>query len=311
MYEMATIRRVFEKQMKLEVCSIHQFESVENNKVYRIETESQPYIFKIYKGEWPEDEKLLLVEKLLAEAGIAHAKIFVYSRDKTDFPHGYLIEECLPGATADRLVLDKQEMVGLFEKLGALVSRLHQIKMKGYGYTGSGFADWETFSEFMYDSIGDNKANLLAHDLMADEVLEAIGLALRKRLKVCDKYASVLCHTDLSTKNMMVNEGDVTLIDWDDVYSLCWVYDLATLTFWMKREYGNEDAEVYRKAFLDYYETEYDLDEFDQVEPVIHVRIGLNDLNYFAGMPEYEQVKQLVNKSLEKCGMDLWKCLFK
>ena len=312
MYDIGTITSVFEKDMRQKARSVHQFENVENNSVYRIETDLQPYIFKIYRsGDWPEDGKLLLVDRLLTEHGIPHAKIFVYNRDKTSFPNGYLIEECLPGATADRLALSHDETIALFEKLGALVSRLHQIKMNGYGYTGSGIALWSTFSEFMYDSMGDGKANLLAHNITDEEELECLGQEIWKRLKICDKYPPVLCHTDLSTKNIIVNGDDVTLIDWDDVYSLCWVHDIAELTFWLKREYGNEAAKIYQKAFLDNYQTEYDMNDFYAVEDALHARIGLGSLNYFLDKPQADAIKRLLRESLEKCEMRLLRCLQK
>lgn len=295
------IRQVFEKDMGESVCDIKKFEHVENNTVYKIETSSRPYIFKIYNNpDWPEDGKLLFVDRLLTEHGIPHAKIFIYCRDNANFPNGYLIEECLPGATADRLKLSREETTAMFEKLGTLVSRLHKIKMDGYGYTGKGTALWSTFSEFMYDSMGDSKANLLAQKITDDDELEYIGQQIWERLKVCDKYPAVLCHTDLSTKNIIYNDGDITLIDWDDVYSLCWMHDLAEFTFWLKREYGDE-SEIYRHAFLQ--NTDYDLSDFYAIEPVLHVRIGLGSLNYFFDKPQSGTIKRMLQEAIENSGI--------
>ncbi|MCL2578068.1 MAG: hypothetical protein FWE27_08465 [Defluviitaleaceae bacterium] len=45
------IRNVFEKDINQDIISVHRFEGVENNSVYRIETELKPYIFKIYKND--------------------------------------------------------------------------------------------------------------------------------------------------------------------------------------------------------------------------------------------------------------------
>ena len=310
MHDIDTIKNIFVADIGEGVCSVNQFENVENNSVYKIETKSQFYIFKIYKnGNWPENDKLLLVDQLLTEHGIPHAKIFVFNRGNPIFPNGYLIEECLQGTTADRLILSKAENTSIFEKLGALVSQLHQIKMTGYGYTKSGIADWVTYSEFMYDSMGDNKANLLAHGITDDEELERFGQELWKRMKICDKYPAVLCHTDLSTKNIIFNNGDITLIDWDDVYSLPWVHDIAELTFWLKREYEKEEAETYRNAFLENYKSEYDMNVFYEIEPVLHARIGLGSLNYFYAAPQASKIKQMLKSSLEKCEMGLLKCL--
>lgn len=38
------ITEVFEKNIKQRVCSVHRFENVTNNSVYRIDTELQSYI---------------------------------------------------------------------------------------------------------------------------------------------------------------------------------------------------------------------------------------------------------------------------
>jgi tRNA A-37 threonylcarbamoyl transferase component Bud32 len=308
MYDINTIKRVFESDMKKPARSVHRFENVENNIVYKIETESQSYIFKIYTNHnWPEDGKLLLVDRLLTEHGIPHAKIFVCNHDKNIFPNGYLIEECLLGVAADKINLSKEELISVFRQLGALVSRIHKIKMTGYGYTGTGVALWSTFSEFMYDSMGDNKSNLLAHNVTDEEELERIGQEFWDRLKVCDKYPPVLCHTDLSTKNILVHNGNITLIDWDDVYSLPWIHDIAELTFWLKREYGDE-SETYRNAFFDCYQTEHDKKDFFEIESVLHTRIGLGGLNYFIGKPQEQRIRHLIKESLEKSGMKMLKC---
>jgi Ser/Thr protein kinase RdoA (MazF antagonist) len=154
-----------------------------------------------------------------------------------------LIEECLPGTTADRLVLSKNQTIELFEKLGVLVSQIHQIKLSGYGYIGGGIADWTKFSDFVCNSFDENTNNLLVHNLVKRSEIKSVWDEIYQRLKVCDIYPAVLCHTDLSVKNVLVNEDIITLIDWDDAFSLCWVADITHLTLWMKYEYGS-NAEV-------------------------------------------------------------------
>lgn len=287
-YDINIITKIFERDIKQNVRSVYRFENVPNNSVYRIDTELQSYIFKIYKSRWPEDGKLLFVDKKLSEHGIPHAKIFAYHRENTDFSNGYLIEECLPGITADRLALSKIETIELFEKLGALVSKIHQIKLTGYGYIGGGVAAWSKFSEFMYNSFDECTNNLLSHNLVERVELEAIWYEIYQRLKICDTYPPVLCHTDLSDKNILVNKDNITLIDWDDAYSLCWIADIACLTLWMKQEYGG-NAEVYKTAFLDNYRTEYDMNVFYKTENLLHVRYGLENLNYFIDTPQYSE----------------------
>ncbi|BCN29008.1 phosphotransferase [Anaeromicropila herbilytica] len=182
--------------------------------------------------------------------------------------------------------------------------QIHQIKLKGYGYIGGGVADCSKFSEFMYNSFDENTNNLLAQNLVKRDEIETTWSGIYQRLKVCDKYPPVLCHTDLSKKNVLINENDITLIDWDDAYSLCWVADVAHLTLWMKYEYGN-NAEVYRKAFLDNYKTEHDMNAFCETEDLLHVRYGLENLNYFIGTPQYDSFKAILKDSVKRCGMKL------
>jgi hypothetical protein len=98
------IKKTFEHSIGKEAYAIHKFDHVLNNQVFRIETELQPYIFKIYANrDWPEDGKLSFINQKLDEYQITHPKLFVFNRDDDHYPNGYLIEECLPGATADRL----------------------------------------------------------------------------------------------------------------------------------------------------------------------------------------------------------------
>jgi hypothetical protein len=124
LYDINLIKATFETQIKQEALAIHKYESAWNNSVYKIETESRPYIFKIYTSKgWPEDGKTLFVNRKLREHGIPCAEVFVFSREDENFPNGYLIEECLSGATADTLNLNESETIKIFEKLAVLVSR--------------------------------------------------------------------------------------------------------------------------------------------------------------------------------------------
>ena len=311
MFNTNLIKATFETKIKQKALAVHKYESTWNNHVYKIETESRPYIFKIYTNKcWPEDGKTLFVNRKLREYGIACAEVFVFNREDENFLNGYLIEECLSGTTADTLNLTESETKKIFKKLGGLVSRVHEIKMHNFGYTGDGSsAEWDSFSECMLDCI-DQSGGIEANNLFNSDELEAIGQEIRKRLEVCDKLPSVLTHGDLSLKNILIDSVDsnsITLIDWDGVHSLCWVADVARFTFWLKM-YGAEKAVIYRNAFLNAYKTKHDKNLYYEVEDILHVWYGLDNISFLYGKPKYESAKSLLNESLEKCGMGKYKC---
>ena len=299
------IKKTFENQMGKTVYSVHEFDNVPNNSVYKIETKTRPYIFKIYSNRgWPEDGKIPFVYRKLTEYNIPHAKLFVFDREDINFPNGYMIEECLPGTTADKLALSEKETISLFEKLAVLVSQIHRIELINYGYTGGGTpAIWTTFSEFMYDILKDNVTNITARGIISFADLDKIRKVIYERLKPYDVFPSVLVHGDLSTKNILVHSNNITLIDWDDVQSLCWMADIARLTFWMKMNYDEHAADTYRNAFLNCYETKHDKNAFNEAEDILHVWYGLDNLNYFIDDPISEKVKILIQDSCNKCGI--------
>jgi len=305
MRDIALIKKAFEDRMYLEASAVHRFENVTNNSVFRIETESRPYIFKVYaKRDWPEDGKLPFVCRKLTEHDIPHAQLFVFDREDARFPNGYSIEECLPGTTADRLTLSECETLRLFEKLAALVSRIHRIGMTNYGYTGGGMpALWTTFSEYMYDVLAGNADSLIAKGFMEAEELAGLNRAMYGKLKQYDIFPSVLCHGDLSAKNILVNADEITLIDWDDAQSLCWMTDVARLTFWMRIHYDERLAEACKTAFLDRYETAHDKSVYCELEDVLHVWHGLDNLTFFTEGELCERLQALVRASRSRCGL--------
>ena len=299
------IAKAFEAQTGKKARCVQKMAHETNNSVYKIETDAGAYIFKVYahKG-WPEDGKRLFVNQKLKEHNIPYAQILAFSPGDEYFPTGYLIEEFLPGTTADRLGLSGSDALQFHQKLASLVSRVHRIKMQNYGYIGDGRpALWKTFSEFAYDALGDYAIQLVEKNMLAADKFEAIALEIRKQTKICDGVPSVLNHGDLSKKNMLVHAGEITLIDWDDAHSLCWMDDIALLTWLLKLEYSDDMAGLYRKAFLDSYE--HDKDLFEQSEDILHVRHGLEHLVFYAGKPQYERVRTRLRESLERCGIEV------
>jgi Ser/Thr protein kinase RdoA (MazF antagonist) len=104
-------------------------------------------------------------------------------------------------------------------------------------------------------------------------------------------------------KNILVDSDGITLIDWDDAQSLCWVADIARLTLWMKLNYGSDLASTYRNAFLGHYDTEHDINAFYEIEDILHVWYALDYLTFFTGGLVAEKLKSLLREARKNCGI--------
>lgn len=302
------VRKTFGDSLGISSCFIHGLDGVSNNRVFIIEAEKKSCIFKIYaQADWPEDGKLPFVAQKLDEYKIAHARLYDSSRENEAFPNGYLIEELLPGITANKLNLTQDENIRLYEKLAAVVSEVHKIRLINYGFIGgNGIADWTSMSDYIYDFFGDSTSCLREKNIIEPVKLNYIRQKLYEEIKACDCYPPVLCHGDLSTSNILVNADDIIIIDWDDAQALCWMADIARLTYWMKLRYDESSYTAYRNAFLKRYETEYDKSAFDKLENAFHIWFGLDYLNFAAGRLDYnkhcEAIKTVLENDLVRAG---------
>ncbi|WP_058302974.1 aminoglycoside phosphotransferase family protein [Gorillibacterium timonense] len=296
------IEKKVEEVLHAKVDHIEKLENVPNNSVYKIFVKDRPYIFKIYRQrDWPEDGKLAFINQKLIEHQIGCAKLIAFDRSDPFFQNGYLLEECLPGVTADQMSFDSESGKEFYKQFACLVSKIHQIPIVNYGYIGSGIACCDSFLESMDDKY-DEIANALINKKLFDEkTLLEIKKSVLDRLRLCEGLPSVLNHGDLSTKNVMIdNQGELTLIDWDDAMSYNWIADISRMTYWMKFYYTDYEYEMYRNAFLEHYITDSSIRDFNVFENTFHVWIGLDHLNYETHQPLYENRLAYFKETVEK-----------
>ncbi|MBD3919302.1 aminoglycoside phosphotransferase family protein [Paenibacillus sp. PR3] len=299
----AYIRNKVEQIVQGTVDAIEPFENVPNNKVYKIIANGKPYIFKTYKQRtWPEDGKLAYVNRQLIEHHIRCAKLIVFDRSDPYFETGYLIEEYVPGTNAALIAFDLESGSEFYAKLARLVSQVHAIRVRNYGYIGSGEAGYTSFSAFMSDNYDDISNALICHGLFEQSRLNLLKEQIMARLRLCDNLPSVLNHGDLSTKNVMIDaQGELTLIDWDDAMSYNWMAELARLTYWMKFQYNDQQVyNTFRSSFLAHYTTDYNAIDFEDFEHAYHIWIGLDHLNYYVNTPQYEQALAYFNECVAR-----------
>ena len=281
---------------------IRKFENVTNNFVYSFTVSDKHYILKLYRStDWPEDGKIRFVNQLLIHNNIPCAELIAYSRNDQIYPNGYLIEREVQGTAADKISFDKEQEIELYVKLAELVSSIHNIKIKNFGYIGSGIACYESMTSFFDDEF----------ERLEDELKETISETRLRQMKEkffdtisdSEDLPSVLCHGDLSKKNIIQQDnGGILLIDWDDAMAFNWMADISRLTFWMKLNYNEQDRELFRSTFLKHYRTDYRKSEFNSFESAFHIYSALDSLIFFKNIGD----KEMENR-LKSCldGLDL------
>jgi len=302
------VKKVFKRDLGKAVVSIKKCEEhVFNvNNVFIVEAEDNLYNVKLYSSvDYPEKDKVLFVSEKLTKNNIPHAKIISYNRNDDVFTNGYVIEEYLPGTTADNLDLTVEETCDIYKKLAMTVSKIHQIKLSGYGFIIGGVPDCATFTKHI-----DNEFIYGIHNIQnaySEDELAKIKQSLIKKLEPCDSINPCLCHNDIQLKNTIVDGADITLIDWDDARSFPAIVDITRLTLLIELAYDNEEAEdvekakMYKRAFFSSYKSEDGFKAYNELELALHIWHGLVILNYCdPATPQFSKVKKAVDTKLSQ-----------
>jgi len=273
---------IISKYLKHGADKLKPFENVPNNSVYSFESGGEGYIFKLFRSKyWPENDKLQFVNGVLRQHNIPCAELIVFTRDDPAYPNGYLIERKLDGVTADKVTFTQAEETAFYKKLAVLVSAFHSIPLKGFGYIGNGDGGGEdSMGAFFEDEFDERVESLEEKGVYTADALRRMKEVLMNTFKCFDELPPVLCHGDLSQKNVMVQDnGDLVLIDWDDAMGYNWMADISRFTFWMKMTYSEPAYSLFRGAFLEGYHGARK-DEFDVFEKAYHIYNALDNLVY-------------------------------
>ncbi len=290
-----TVNRIIKSHFGCCPQEIRKFEHVTNNFVYSFTVLDKHYILKLYRStDWPENGKVQFVNQLLMQNNIPCAELITYSQNNQFYPNGYLIEREIQGIAADKTLFDREQEIALYVKLAKLVSSIHNIKIKNYGYIGSGIACYDSMISFFEDEF----------DRFESGLKETISKAQLNKMKEkflgimadFEDLPSVLCHSDLSKKNIMVqNNGEILLIDWDDAIAFNWMADIARLTFWMKLNYNQQDYVLFKNTFLKHYQTAHRKSDFISFESGFHIYSALDSLLFFLDIGNTEMQNHFIN----------------
>ena len=292
---MDTVENIVKKHFGCSADEIRKIENATNNFVYSFTAAGESFFLKLYRNkDWPETGKIPFVYRNLLQKSIPCAQQVAYNRDNEVYPNGYLIEREIQGTAADKIQLSREEKIRLYAQMAELVSSVHDIRIHRFGYIGSGIADCDRFTDFLEDEFDGLGSRL--KDAVSETQLKTLKEKVLDIIHDYEDLPSVLCHGDLSTKNVIIrNDGEISLIDWDDAMALNWMADVSRLTFWMKQNYSEQEYILCRDIFLEHYRTIYRKDQFDTFENAYHIYVALDFLAFSIKVGNQEMESRLKN----------------
>ena len=258
-----TVKQIIRAHFGCDADEIGKIRNITNNSVYFFTMAGKRYYLKLYRSKnWPEKGKVLFVYQRLSQNHIRSAELIAYNRDNEMYPNGYLIEREIRGTAADKILLDREQETGLYIKLAGLTSAVHNIHIQNYGYIGSGIASHNSMIDFLEDEFEGIDDRLKG--IISEKLLKKMKAKVLDTMHDYEDLPSVLCHGDLSKKNVIMrDDGEISLIDWDDAMALNWMADVSRLTFRMKQNYSNQEYSLFRNVFLDHYGATHRKAQFD------------------------------------------------
>ena len=122
---------VVEALRKCKVMRVTKFAKGSMNHVFKVETDRETIVARIFaKKDFPDCKKLLWIHKTLFKRSIHVPKILYCSKEQTPFRYGFMLMEYIEGVSGWTAMLEgKISLNDYFVKLGEILRRVHSIKI--------------------------------------------------------------------------------------------------------------------------------------------------------------------------------------
>ncbi|MBI4862076.1 MAG: aminoglycoside phosphotransferase family protein [Candidatus Riflebacteria bacterium] len=196
---------LFREHLQARVLEIHDLSVGVEQEVRRVHTDRGIFVIKRPLADRSINLREEVATRLCRQAGVPAPRVLWREGS-------YLVEEWIEGEPLDRASLTVDEKAGLFRELGALLGRMHRIRLQGFGrITEAGRGEADRYLEFYLESAGDK--GLLAQEGPARRYFEAHRHYL-------DRDSSVLIHFDMEEEHVLVRERRIVgLVDFASAFA--------------------------------------------------------------------------------------------
>ena len=302
------ILRAVEKVLKSKVLDIKKMGYGEVNHVYKIKTEKNTVIARVFGySDRPANGKLQWIEKQLTKHHILHAKLLYYPRNSKYFRYGFMLSEFVDGLNGSQ-DYDKgiHTLSQSYKQSGKILRKIHQIKSKRYGNINYGQGQYPDYLEMELKKVKKTINVLIKHKAFPADISEKVATVIRTCLEPYKHtFHPVLIHGDASRENSIWAKGkEFILVDWDNAKFSIWMRDFIEYSFWwmhLPEWKSGSKRKIARKAFFKGYgKVEYTPKDIDVIQHGLHLVKSVEMLYYY--LLEKNDVKnfRVVKKNLFK-----------
>lgn len=294
------LREVVQVLRKCQVKNITKFSKSSMNHVFKVETDREAIVARVFaKKDFPDCKKLLWIHEVLQGQGIDTPKILYCTKSTKPFRYGFMLVEYIEGVSGWQAMREGRiSLDDYFVKLGEILRRVHTIKVTNSAPIRATHpkGQYRWFKKVVADLASKSD---LPHETMTriqDFVIETLTSFL-------PRFKSVLCHCDVGPQNHIYTpEGKIVLLDWDlaEVGNLFRDFSVILMDGKEMTHFGKmEEVSIsIQKAFLrGYGETAFTEEETQKIIDAHHmISLVYNTLAYVEG--EKNSVQEKKNKVL-------------
>lgn len=207
------LAEIVETLRKCKVMHVTKFAKGSMNHVFKVETDRETIVARIFaKKDFSDCKKLLWIHKTLLKRSISVPKILYCSKEQTPFHYGFMLMEYVEGVSGWTAIQEgKIALDEYFAKLGGILRRVHAIKITDSAPIKATHpkGQYQWFKSVVQDLA--SKISL-PHQVVIriqDFVIQTLTLFL-------PRFKSVLCHCDVGPQNQIYTpDGNIVLFDWD------------------------------------------------------------------------------------------------